>query len=398
MLWIEAQMAVVVGLVIALFMFSLERVTLWFQQYPVLIWGLPLAGVLLYFAYKYADNQIVRGNAAIFKAVDNPEDDVPILMTLYIFFSTLITHLFGGSAGREGTAVQIGGSIASAFSSLYKKVAIDKSMLLIAGIAAGFGSVFGTPMTGAIFAVEVGGGLRNKWPYLPHALLAAYTAHYIALLLGLQHAQYKVPTPSSLPLLGMYFPQGWGAWLSVIGVGLIMGLVAQGYIRGNEAIKWMLVRLKVNQSVMLPIIGGGLIIGATYAIGNFDYNGLGAANYGQNAVSIAQAFLPVSIPSWSWLIKLILTMVTLSFGFKGGEVTPLFFVGATLGHVLAVYLQLPIALFAGLGLISIFGAAAKVPITTISLGWALFGGAYLPYYILVAYASNWAAGKKGLYD
>jgi H+/Cl- antiporter ClcA len=196
----------------------------------------------------------------------------------------------------------------------------------------------------------------------------------------------------------MYFPQGLGAWLSVMGVGLNMGLVAQGYIKGNEAIKWMLVRLKVSQSVMLPIIGGSLIIGATYAIGNFDYNGLGAANYGRNAVSIAQAFLPVSIPSWSWLIKLILTMVTLSFGFKGGEVTPLFFVGATLGHVLAVYLQLPVALVAGLGLISIFGAAAKVPITTISLGWALFGGAYLPYYILVAYASNWAAGKKGLYD
>lgn len=398
MLWIEIQMAVVVGLVIALFMYCLDKVTLWFQQNPILIWGLPLAGLLLFYAYKYADKQIVKGNAAIFKAADNPEDDIPVLMTPYIFFSTLITHLFGGSAGREGTAVQIGGSIASVFSSLYKKVAIDKSMLLMAGIAAGFGSVFGTPLAGALFAIEVGGGLKNKWPNLPQTLLAAYTAHYIALVLGLQHAQYVVPVPHSLPLLGMYFPQGWWAWISVVAIGLIMGLVAQLYIRGNEAIKWVLLRLKLNQSIVLPIIGGSLIIGATYAIGNFDYNGLGATNYGRNEVSIAQAFLPVSIPSWSWIIKLILTTITLSFGFKGGEVTPLFFVGATLGHVLAIHFQLPVALIAGLGLISIFGAAAKVPLTTICLGWTLFGGAYLPYYIIVAFISNMASGKKSLYD
>lgn len=398
MLWIEVQMSVIVGLVIALFMFCLDFVTHTFQHNPVLIWGLPFAGLLIFYAYKFADNQIVKGNAAIFKAVNCPEDGIPNSMTIYIFFATLITHLFGGSAGREGTAVQIGGSIASAFSTLYRKIAIDRSMLLIAGIAAGFGSVFGTPFAGAIFAIEVTGGFKIKWPYLPHALLAAYTAHYIVLLLGVKHTQYTVPAPLNLPLFGVCFPQEWSTWLSILAIGLIMGLVAQCYIRGMEAIKMVQSRFKISQSIWLPILGGGLIIAATYAIGDFDYNGLGTTNYGRNTVSITQSFLPVSIPKWSWLIKLLLTMVTLSFGYKGGEVTPLFFVGATLGHILAVYFQLPVALIAGVGLISVFGAAAKAPLTTIFLGWALFGGGYLVFYILVAFTSNWASGKKSIYD
>jgi H+/Cl- antiporter ClcA len=316
-------------------------------------------------------------------------------MTPLVLFSTILTHLFGGSAGREGTAVQMGGSISSLFAKWYKLKHRDKRILLMSGMAAGFGAVFGTPITGAIFAMEVLAIGRIKYDALIPCLIASVLADVTCTLYGIHHTRYFITfvhdTKPWLPYISFDF------WLlaKVIIAGIAFGLVGFLFAETSHFIKDTSAKFITNKWV-IPVVGGAIIIAFSYALGTFDYLGLGVTNP-RNGVSIVSAFSPGGVHEWSWLWKLLLTAITLGTGFKGGEVTPLFFIGATLGNVLASISGSPVDLFAGLGFIAVFAGATNTPLACTLMGVELFGSNNVIYYAVACFTAYYFSGHSGIY-
>ena len=200
-------MSIIVGSTIAFFLNSLAWVTHIRIQYPWLFYILPLAGLVLFFLYKHFGQNTIAGNNLIIDEIHQPQNGVPILMAPFILFSTLFTHLFGGSAGREGTAVQIGGSIASYIGEKFQLSKANRSLLLMTGVSAGFGAVFGSPLAGTIFAIEVVVFAHLYHRTLIYCLIAAYLGHFTCLAYGVHHTSYSIQSglsttnPKILPIV-----------------------------------------------------------------------------------------------------------------------------------------------------------------------------------------------------
>jgi H+/Cl- antiporter ClcA len=316
-------------------------------------------------------------------------------MAPLIFFTTVFTHLFGGSAGREGTALQIGGCIASYFSRILKLTSSDNKVLLIAGIAAGFGAVFGTPVAGAVFALEVVSvGIIKHAGLLP-CLFAAYLADLVCTLCGISHTQYQVGYVEPHSSFSVSFDII--LLTKVVLSSILFGLVAMLFVKFSEIIKKMSNNFTRNK-LLIPIIGGGLVVAISYFLGTSDYLGLGVSSYKGGGVSIVSAFKEDGVEAFSWFWKLLLTAITLNMGFKGGEVTPLFFIGATLGNTMAVLLGCPIDLLAGLGFIAVFAAATNTPLASIILGVELFGSENILYYAISCVVAYYFSGDNTIYQ
>jgi H+/Cl- antiporter ClcA len=388
--------AVAIGSIVALFLWLLDWATALRWQYMSLIFLLPLAGVFIHFVYKSVGKNSERGNNLVIDEIHKPGGGVPARMTPLILFATIVTHLFGGSAGREGTAVQMGGSISSLFCKWYRSKHEQKRILLMAGMAAGFGAVFGTPVTGAIFALEVLTIGRIRYDALLPCFVASLVAHITCTALGIQHTAYSITSIANKPYWLPYFSFDFLLIGKVIIAGILFGLTGFLFAQLSRFIKSTAARyIKIDW--VIPIIGAALVIGISYAIGNFDYLGLGVT-HPANGVSIVNAFKPGGAHTWSWLWKLLLTAITLSTGFKGGEVTPLFFIGATLGNVLASFSGAPIDLFAGLGFIAVFAGATNTPLACTLMGVELFGGEHLIYYATACFLAYYFSGHAGIYS
>ena len=386
--------SVAVGSVVALFLWLLDTVTVIRLSHTWLILLLPLAGLIITFLYKVYGKSVEAGNNLIIDEIHKPGGGIPKRMAPLVLIATIITHLFGGSAGREGTAVQIGGSISSFFSKWYKLKDEDKRILLMSGMAAGFGAVFGTPVTGAIFALEVLAIGRIQYNALIPCFIASVLADITCSSYGIHHTHYRITFSrdaiSPMPFFNLLL------LFKVIVAGTAFGLAGYLFAEMSHTIKDTLNK-HIDNKWLIPVMGGITVIGISYALQTFDYLGLGVTNP-ENGVSIVSAFSANGAATWSWLWKLLLTAVTLSTGFKGGEVTPLFFIGATLGNTLAIISGSPVDLFAGLGFIAVFAGATNTPLACTIMGVELFGSENVLYYAVACFTAYYFSGHTGIYS
>ncbi|MBC7399700.1 MAG: voltage-gated chloride channel family protein [Mucilaginibacter sp.] len=394
---ITLPVAVVVGSMVALFLWLLTWAINFRFAHPWLLYLLPVAGVVIYFTYKFYGSSSEKGNNLVIDEIHQPGGGVPKRMTPLVLAATVVTHLFGGSAGREGTAVQMGGSIAQVVTNWFKLNAADNAVILTAGVAAGFGAVFGTPLTGAIFAMEVltlGRVKYNAW--LP-CLVASIVADITVSAWGIHHTAYHIDIISNIPhLYGNHFPFQALLLVKVIIASIAFGLASWLFATSVHGVKDLFNKF-IFPKWAIPVLGGMIIIALTFAIGKPDYLSLGIDAEHAGAVTIPSAFNAGGADTWSWLWKTIYTVVTLGTGFKGGEVTPLFYIGATLGNTLSVLMGAPVSLFAALGFIAVFAGATNTPLACTVMGAELFGSEYVLFFAVACFVAYLFSGHSGIY-
>lgn len=383
-------MAMAVGSACALFLWSLDLVTQTRFRHPWLLFLLPIAGFCVGWVYHAWGKPAEGGNNLIIDQIHEPGGGVPRRMAPLILFGTVVTHLFGGSAGREGTAVQMGGSIAGAF---VRHLPLDRAtgkILLMAGVAAGFGAVFGTPLAGAVFALEVLTIGKVQYEALLPCFLAGLLADWTCHAWGIGHTVYQIQFPAGefkvAPLLlGKVL-------IAAVAFGLVSALFADLSHSLQATFK-----KAIRFAPARPIVGGIAVILLTYLVGTQDYLGLGVTAPEAGGVSIVSFLNSPVIHPWSWLWKIVFTAVTLASGFKGGEVTPLFFIGAGLGNALAGVLGAPTDLFAALGFVAVFAGAANTPLACTLMGIELFGSTHAVYIAGACLIAYFFSGHSGIY-
>ncbi|HEX8537606.1 MAG TPA: chloride channel protein, partial [Cystobacter sp.] len=347
---------VVCGVASAVFLFLLEEATHWRTGHEVIVYFLPVAGLVIGVLYGQWGASIRGGNNLVIDTVHEGGERIPARMAPMVLLGTVLTHLFGGSAGREGTAVQMGASLADAVAHRLQVSPTTRRELLAAGIAGGFGSVFGTPIAGTVFGLEVVSVGRLNYEALVPALVAALVGDFVTRSLGIHHTVY--PAASSLALS----PGVMGKWLVF---GAAVAAVAVVFVEGVHLLKKRLEKAVPSLALRMAL-GGALVVGLWKAVGTSDYLGL-------SVPLIERAFVDSSLPPETFALKLLFTVLTLGTGFLGGEVTPLFVVGSTLGNLLARPLGLPLELAAGVGLAALFGAAANTPLALSLMAVELLG-------------------------
>ncbi|MNX55719.1 H(+)/Cl(-) exchange transporter ClcA [compost metagenome] len=363
----------------AFFLVSLEWVTQFRIHHDWIIWLLPFGGLIVGFSYYYWGESVVKGNNLLLEEYENPKKVIPFKMAPLVLLGTLITHLFGGSAGREGTAVQMGGAIADQFTKLFNLDNSERKILIILGISAGFASVFGTPLAGAIFALEVLYFSKINIKSIILSFLVAYAAYFTVEFWQVKHTHYSIPNIPEISLHNIVYT-------AIVGV--LSGFAALLFSRSTHF--WgSLFSKNIKYPPLRPFVGGIILAIAFAGFGFTKFSGLG---------------VPVIIDSFSnqnqwydFLLKILFTGFTLGAGFKGGEVTPLFFVGATLGSALSVIIPMPIALLAGIGFVAVFSGATHTPIACTIMGMELFGiqpGIFIAIACVIAYFSS---GSVGIY-
>jgi len=383
-----------VGSACAGFLWSLDAVTHLRETHPWLLFCLPVFGALAAWIYHVLGCEAEGGSNLVIDAIHEPGTGIPPRMAPLVYTGTLLTHLGGGSAGREGTAVQMGGGIASALAGWYRMGETpDRAVLLMAGVAAGFSGVFGTPFTAAVFAMEVLALGRIQYKALTPCLMAALFADWGCGWWGVGHTHYHL---ESLALLGRHLD--WLLLGKVAAAGVAFGLAGRLF-------SWMchtaqvFFRNHIQATWVRAVAGGCGVIGLALVFGQ-DYLGLGVTQGHPGGVSIVSAFGEGGARPWSWLLKIFFTALTVSSGFKGGEVTPLFFIGATLGNTLAGPLHAPVDLMAGLGFVAVFAATANTPLACTVMAVELFGagaGAQLAYFATACFTAYLFAGHSGIY-
>jgi H+/Cl- antiporter ClcA len=386
----------IVGSLVALFLWLLEKATELRWQHGWLLYLLPLAGILIFAMYKYLGKNAEAGNNLIMEEIHEPGGGVPTRMTPLVLATTIITHLFGGSAGREGTAVQMGGSMAALLGRWFKLNQQDLSILLMCGISAGFGAVFGTPVTGALFALEVLTIGRINYKALLPCFMASVLADFTCSAYGIHHTAYHITFKSIAASNISFLHFDYLLLAKVILAGVFFGLAGYLFSELSHTFKNYSNRF-IKIKWLIPAIGGFIIIGLTFALGTRDYLGLGVTNPDPGGVSIVSAFNQGGATYFSWFWKILFTAITLGMGFKGGEVTPLFFIGATLGNTIAMLTGAPVDLMAGLGFIAVFAGATNTPIACTIMGVELFGGDYILYYAVACFTAYYFSGHTGIY-
>jgi H+/Cl- antiporter ClcA len=388
--------ALLAGSLVALFLWLLDWSIHFRFAHSWLLYGLPLAGIVIYFLYKLWGKGAEGGNNLIMDEIHEPGGGVPFRMAPLVLITTVITHLFGGSAGREGTAVQIGGSVANFFADRFGLSREDVSMILKAGVAAGFGAVFGTPITGAIFALEVLALGRIRHDALLPCFIASVLADIVCSAWGIHHTAYHIDFVSTgVRLFGRIDLDGW-LLAKVVMAGICFGLAGYAFAEVSHTIKNYSNRW-IKKKWLIPVAGGLLIIGLTWALGTEDYLSLGVAGKTPQSVTILSCFHVGGAEPFSWFWKLLFTAITLGMGFKGGEVTPLFFIGAALGNTIAVLCGAPVDLLAGLGFIAVFAGATNTPIACTLMGVELFGAGNVLYYAVACFTAYYFSGHSGIY-
>ncbi|RXK87270.1 voltage-gated chloride channel family protein [Filimonas effusa] len=395
-LLLAVPVALAAGSFVAFFLWSLDHVTLLRYRYSWLLFLLPLAGVAIYFLYKWAGKNAEAGNNLIMDEIHEPGGGVPLRMAPLVLITTLLTHVTGGSAGREGTAVQIGGSLAGLAGRWFKLNREDTRILLMMGMAAGFGAVFGTPLTGAVFALEVLFIGRMNYRALLPCLMASLLADITCSAWGITHTHYAITFRDTVQPVLRFLPFNWWLLLKVVMAGACFGLTSYFFAELSHAIKRYSNR-KIAYKWLIPVVGGIIIIVLCFLLGSTDYLGLGVTGARPDSITIVSCFRAGGADTFSWYWKLLFTAITLGMGFKGGEVTPLFFMGAALGNTLAVFTHAPVDLMAGLGFIAVFAGATNTPLACTLMGVELFGGEYILYYAVACFTAYYFSGQSGIY-
>ncbi|MCB0972263.1 MAG: chloride channel protein [Acidimicrobiales bacterium] len=381
LLALAAAVGVLAGLASAGFLATLEWATETRVAHPALLWGLPFAGFAIGLAYHHRGKGSAAGNNLILDEIGETRSWIPRRMAPLVYGGTIATHLFGGSAGREGTAIQMAGSLADGLNRRFGVEGTDRRLVLLAAIAGGFGSVFGVPAAGFVFALEVQpvAGLRLR--ALPLTVVASVVGNAAVHLTGVDH------TP--LPHVDAV---DWSAPLvaKVALAAVAFGLTSVAFAEGIHRTKALLARA-VSWPPLRPLLGGFAIIALTYLVGTRDYLGLSLPLIGESMAGGA------GIVAGAFALKLLFTVVTLGSGFQGGEVTPLFVIGTTLGVTLANALDVPVPLLAALGFVAVFAGATNTPIACTVMGIELFGPEAALLFALACTVSYVASGPGGIY-
>ena len=339
---------------------------------------LGFVGVVIVWCYQKVGGTSSKGMTLLFEAGHGVTQDIPLRLIPLVMVSTWLTHLFGGSAGREGVAVQIGGALAHGVG---KRLPIPNAgrQLLIAGMAAGFAGLFRTPIAATFFALEVLTAGALEYSALFPTLVASFTASACSGLLGLEKftVALRDQVPFSAPLVG-----------KLLLFGLLFGMV-------GGLFAWMLHKLKALFAQHLPnpllriFLFGAIVSGFSLLCWEGRYSGLGTN-------LIAMSF-DSGIFSWDFALKFVFTVVTLAAGFQGGEVTPLFSIGASLGVLLGTSFGLPTAFVAALGYAAVFGSASNTLLAPMLIGGEVFGFSYLPYFFVVCAIAYLCNGSNSIY-
>lgn len=369
-----------IGAIDALFGRVLLAITDIRGRYPLyFVPFLAIAGVIIVFCYEKYGAGSQKGMGLVFDVGHGKEGKIPFRLIPFVMIGTWMTHLFGGSAGREGVAVQIGATVSHWFG---KHVPIKRSsrLFLVIGMAAGFSGLFRTPLAATFFAMEVLTVGILEYKALIPALLAAFTSCNVSAALGLE--KFYVPLDVSVPLNTCNF-------FKLLGLGILFGGAGTLFARGLKRAKDFLAK-KMPQPVVRIAVTGALLSIIFLGLHMGRYSGLGT-----NLISAS--FQSNTIYPYDWALKIILTILTLAAGFQGGEVTPLFSIGASLGVVLAPIFGLPVLLVAALGYASVFGSATNTLLAPIFIGVEVFGYAYLPYFVLVSAVAFAINGNRSIY-
>ena len=375
-----AAAGVLAGLASALFLLSLKWATDMREAHPELLFALPIAGMLLGWFYQRYAGAAALGNNLVLEEIHSNTARIPRRMAPMILAGTVLTHLFGGSAGREGAALQMGASLADALRQLLKLNRHDRRLLLMAGVSSGFGSVFGAPAAGFVFGMEVQALGRMRYEGLIPCLVAAFVGDLVVRGLGVPHAQYP-----AAPIIGT----DGILLLKVALAGVACGLSSLLFIELTHAIRHGLSR--VRQPLLRPAIGGIAVIALTLLAGTQDYLGL-------SLPLIERSVRGETVLAAAFALKLLFTAITLGSGFLGGEVTPLFVIGAALGNVLGRALGVDPGLMAMLCFVAVFAGASNTPLACALMGVELFGGGALIYGVVACAIAYLTSGHRGIYS
>ncbi len=389
---LSISVGILAGSASALLIVLLDWATATREAHTWLIALLPVAGLTSGLLYHYLGQSVDAGNNLIVEQIHTEADaaraTIPFRMTPLILLATTLTHLFGGSVGREGTALQTGASLADQIDLLLARIPYlalgraHRRTLLIAGISAGFASVFGTPLAGAVFGLEVLTIGSVSYDAIFPCFLAAFAADYITRAWHVHHTIYTVMQLAPLTPMTMLY---------ALAAGVIFGLTALLFARATHAVSGLFKRA-IPYPPLRPFTGGAMVALAAFGIGlshTRRYLGLGIP-------TIVAAFAH-RLPCYDFAAKFAFTVVTLGAGFKGGEVTPLFYIGATLGNALSHLLPLPASLLAGMGFAAVFAGAANTPIASSLMAFELFGAEAGAFAALACVASYLFSGRSGIY-
>lgn len=377
--FIGTIVGILTGISGTLFLKSLELATDLRTNNPWLLFLLPMGGAFVSFLYSNYGKNSSKGNNLIIDKINDNVDNIPLRMAPLVFLGTFITHLFGGSAGREGTGVQIGASISEGIGHLFKLDKIDTKIILMCGISSGFASVFGTPLAGTIFGLEVAAlGAMNYSGLIP-CFTAAFVGNWITEILGIHHSHYVI---SEIPNITP------SVVLKVIIASILFGLISKLFSELTHKLKEIFSTTFENVSIK-SAVGGIIVIALTYIVGTRDYLGL--------SIPLITDSFTGQVSPFAFINKMIFTTLTLGTGFQGGEVTPLFVIGSTFGNALSNILNISPSFLACLGLIGVFSGATNSPITSFILGIEMFGSQGCQYMFMACAISYLFSGHSGIY-
>lgn len=378
-------MAVIVGVIVGAIDALFGRVLIAISDfrtlhYQYLLPFLPIAGLVITAMYYAFSKLSLKGMKLVFEVGQKKTDSIPLLLIPLVMLGTWLTHLFGGSAGREGVAVQIGATLSHAIGRKFNFPENARLMLVI-GMAAGFGGLFQTPLSAAFFAIEVIVIGKMDYEALLPSLASAYTAAFTSHSLGLE--KFSVVIKDTVRL------SGTNTIISVICLGITFGLVGRLFSLSLSKLKAFMGKKIMNPFIRIAAMAIPLAA-LLFVIQGSRYSGLGT-----NLISAG--FTGQTIYGYDWILKLAFTVFTLAIGFQGGEVTPLFSIGTSLGVILGGLFGLPSMLCAALGYAAVFGSATNTLIAPIMIGLEVFGGTDMVMFVVVCAIAYGVNGNLSIY-
>ncbi|MBO6127651.1 MAG: chloride channel protein [Pseudobutyrivibrio sp.] len=370
---------ILVGLFATAFGLCMRKIISIREAHTWLIFFLPVGAVVITFIYKKILKVKDSGTNTVIAAIQS-DQRLPFRLAPLIFIATLITHLVGGSAGREGAALQMGGAIGNGFGRLLRLNDTNKKTMIMCGMSAAFSALFGTPMAAAIFSMEVVSVGIMHYAALVPCVISSLVARYIAAYFGLHAEIYPIDI---IPK----FTTKTAIIVSIFAI--ICGFASVLFCTMLHKYEEFLSK-KITNPYIKAVFGGTCVLILTLLIGNQDYNSTGSA-------IIMSCFTGASISLGAFLLKMIFTTLTLSCGYKGGEIVPTLFIGATLGASVGTLIGFSPALMTAIGMGALFCGVTNCPISSLLICFELFGYEPMPYFLLAVAFSYWVSGYTGLY-